>query len=164
MWTRPAITSAVLGCLCFSGTVQADEVIDPRGNILYGKIAGFTAEGVVFHQLCGDEAQTFAWDGVMEARFSDDCGAAKSYRGGGDPECRMVQDPRVVMTFSVEPENVPLVNGQPAPLPYGTATEVLGIADGKMRYRDVCTGQVKTVETMDMVVRRGGSYCASDCE
>ena len=90
MSIKRATISATLGCLFFSGllaSAAADEIKDQNGNALYGRIAGFSAQGVIFHQNCGDVGQTFGWSGLAEARFSGDCSAAKSWRGGGDPSC-----------------------------------------------------------------------------
>ena len=163
MLTKPAIISAVLGCLCFSPSV-ADEITDERGNVLYGRIAGFSAAGVVFHQNCGDQAQTFSWDGLIEARFSGDCSAAKSWRGGGDPPCEWIEHPKAIVGLMVEPENVPVVNGEPVSQPFGTASEFLGITGETLRYRDVCTGKEATITTRDLIMRRSSGYCKGECQ
>jgi hypothetical protein len=156
---------AVLGCLCFS-PATADEIKDQRGNILYGKITGFTAQGVTFQQNCAGDGQTFAWTVLGEARFSGDCSAAKSWRGGGDPSCedraegaQWIEKPGLV-SLEVMPEIVP--EGEVPP--YGTATELLSRDGNAITYRDVCTGKVKSMPTGDLVMVPTPGYCSIECK
>lgn len=164
MSIKRAIISATLGSLFFSGLSGADEIKDHNGNALYGRISAFTADGVVFNQNCGDQAATFAWSGILEARFSGDCSAAKSWRGGGDPSCDWVKDPKVIASLEMMPEVVPLIDGQPATMPFGTATEIFGRDGDQLHYRDACSGLDARIPLQDLVVTPSDGYCRSECE
>lgn len=163
MSTRPATILAVLGCLCFS-PLAADELTDGRGNVLYGKITGFSADGVVFQQNCTGEAQTFGWSGLVEARFSGDCSAAKSWRGGGPIFCegiglQWIEQPGLV---DLEERSETLKEGEVPGV--GMAAVLLGLDANSVRYIDVCTGAEKTIPTGDLVLTPTPGYCSTECQ
>lgn len=143
---------------------MADELQDQHCNVLYGKIASYTADSMQFDQNCDGKTVTHQWDEIRELRYSGDCSAAKSWRGGREPECVWVDDPNVIVTMEMYPEVPPMIGGQPATLPYGVATEVFGRDGNQLHYRDVCTGLDALIPLEDLVIWPNKGYFARMCE
>ncbi|MFK7868920.1 MAG: hypothetical protein AB8B58_06745 [Roseobacter sp.] len=167
MSTKLLTTAAIFGFLCFnvSGVAAtADEILGEFGT-MYGQIYWVEGRNIIFRQNCQGDGVPVSWDNVLEVRFSGDCGAAKSWRGGGDPSCESADGTQMwiekpgLMSLEVMPE---ITDG--SSLPYGVATEFLGRNKTSITYRDLCTGNSKTIQTEDLVLRPTDGYCPlTDC-
>ncbi|MFD2741627.1 hypothetical protein ACFSUD_18865 [Sulfitobacter aestuarii] len=168
MLTKHPTIAAILGSLYFSfcaGGAVADEITSKNGSTLYGKISSFDGNSIVFNQNCGQQGHTISWNNISEARLSGDCKAAKSWRGGGDPSCEDRNSMWIEGTGLVSLEVMPkVVTDLQTVLPFGTATELLSRGPDNVTYRDVCTGDIKSIPTGDLVLTPTDGYCKIECQ